>query len=65
MAIEITVSRRRPDGSLAKVVLDAVIREATTESLEETASLLLKAEMAANKDMDVRVHISGEFGIPR
>lgn len=59
MAISIEVSKRRADGSLAKVTLKATIKEATTLNLEETAELLLLAEMHGNSKGDVRVHISG------
>lgn len=55
--IEITLQRRRPDGSLAKVILNATIKEKDVKDDKELAELLFRTEVGANKSGDIRVWI--------
>ena len=60
--IKITLQRRRPDGSLAKVVLNATIKESDVKDDKELAELLLRTEIGANESGDIRAWIFMEEG---
>lgn len=55
--IEITLQRRRPDGTLAKVVLNATVKEKDIKDDKELAELLFRTEVGANESGDIRAHI--------
>lgn len=55
--IEITLQRRREDGSLAKIVLNATVKEKDVKDDKELMDLLLRTEIGANESGDIRVHI--------
>lgn len=55
--IEITLQRRRPDGTLAKVVLNATVKESDTKDDKELAELLFRTEVGANESGDIQAHI--------
>jgi len=55
--IEITLQHRRPNGSIAMVILDATIRSMDVKNRDELKDLLFRTEVGANESGDIRAHI--------
>jgi len=55
--IQITLMYKRPDGTTAKVVLDATIKEKDVRDDEELATILFRTEVGANESGDIMAHI--------
>lgn len=55
--IEITLQHRRPDGTNARLVLNATIKEKDVKDDKELADLLFRTEVGANESGDIRIWI--------
>jgi len=55
--IEITLQHRRPNGSIAMVILDATIKRMDVKDKEELKDILFRTEIGANESGDIRAHI--------
>ena len=55
--IEITLQHTRPDGSFARIVLEAIVKEVDVKDEKELAELLFRTEVGANESGDIRAHI--------
>lgn len=56
--IEITLQHRRPDGTLALIVLEATVKESSLKDDKELAEILFRTEVGANESGDIRISIS-------
>jgi len=56
--IEITLQHKRPNGSLARVILNAKVIEADIKDDKELEDLLFRTEVGANESGDIQAWIS-------
>lgn len=55
--IEIVLQHRRPNGSLAEIVLEATIKKSSVKDDKELSELLFRTEVGANESGDIKASI--------
>lgn len=55
--IEIVLQHKRPNGSVARIILEANIKESTIKDDKELEDLLFRTEVGANESGDIEASI--------